>query len=184
MPDTVLPDVSGEDPWPTADAFATLDGRGAVTAWSPGAQRLLEYATGEIRGRPHRALLQSSDEPWHLMTLGTRSITAPPAAGNTVLMKSSRDAPLAYDLFIAEALVDAWLPPGMLNAARHLKSAVLELGGKNSVIVFEDADVDCAVDAAAFSVFIPRRGRRRAYQCRLHRDGVSESWMTRHRCPC
>nr|QIY92954.1 aldehyde dehydrogenase family protein [Streptomyces sp. S1D4-11] len=105
-----------------------------------------------------------------------------------MMKKSSEDAPLAYGLFIGEALVDAWLPPGMLNvvtnAARHLKPADLELGGKNSVIVFEDADVDYAVDAAAFSVFIPRPGRRRAYQCRLHRDGMSESWMTRHRCPC
>jgi acyl-CoA reductase-like NAD-dependent aldehyde dehydrogenase len=39
-------------------------------------------------------------------------------------------------------------------AARHLKPVVLELGGKNSVIVLDDADVDYAVDAAAFSVFL------------------------------
>lgn len=42
-----------------------------------------------------------------------------------MMKKSSEDAPLAYGLFIGEALVDAWLPPGMLNvvtnAARHLK---------------------------------------------------------------
>ncbi|MFH0178767.1 aldehyde dehydrogenase family protein [Streptomyces cacaoi] len=133
--------------------------------------------------------------PWNApMILGTRSVAAPLAVGNTVVMKPSEDAPLACGLFIAEALVDAGLPPGVLNvvtnaredaadvaealiadervravnftgstgigriigthAARHLKPAVLELGGKNSVIVLEDADVDYAVDAAAFSVFM------------------------------
>ncbi|MFF3319873.1 aldehyde dehydrogenase family protein [Streptomyces sp. NPDC003035] len=40
------------------------------------------------------------------------------------------------------------------HAARHLKPAVLELGGKNSVIVLDDADVDYAVEAAAFGVFM------------------------------
>ncbi|MFC9433129.1 aldehyde dehydrogenase family protein [Nocardia sp. NPDC057030] len=37
-------------------------------------------------------------------------------------------------------------------AAQHLKPAVLELGGKNSVVVLADADVDYAVQAAAFSM--------------------------------
>jgi vanillin dehydrogenase len=40
------------------------------------------------------------------------------------------------------------------HAARHLKPAVLELGGKNSIIVLDDADVDYAVDAAVFGVFM------------------------------
>ncbi|MEU6878731.1 aldehyde dehydrogenase family protein [Streptomyces sp. NPDC046712] len=40
------------------------------------------------------------------------------------------------------------------HAARHLKPAVLELGGKNSVIVLDDADVEYAVDAATFGVFM------------------------------
>ncbi|MEV6105332.1 aldehyde dehydrogenase family protein [Streptomyces sp. NPDC051940] len=39
-------------------------------------------------------------------------------------------------------------------AARHLKPALLELGGKNSVIVLADADLDYAVDAAVFGVFL------------------------------
>jgi vanillin dehydrogenase len=39
------------------------------------------------------------------------------------------------------------------TAARHLKPAVLELGGKNAVLVLDDADVDYAVNAVAFSAF-------------------------------
>jgi acyl-CoA reductase-like NAD-dependent aldehyde dehydrogenase len=38
-------------------------------------------------------------------------------------------------------------------AAEHLKPVLLELGGKNPVVVLDDADVDAAVDAAAFSAF-------------------------------
>lgn len=39
-------------------------------------------------------------------------------------------------------------------AAQHLKPAVLELGGKNALVVLEDADLDYAVDAATFGAFM------------------------------
>ncbi|WP_407563960.1 aldehyde dehydrogenase family protein [Streptomyces sp. 184] len=39
------------------------------------------------------------------------------------------------------------------HAARHLKPALLELGGKNAIVVLDDADVDHAVHAAAFGAF-------------------------------
>jgi acyl-CoA reductase-like NAD-dependent aldehyde dehydrogenase len=40
-----------------------------------------------------------------------------------------------------------------LQAAKHLKPVLLELGGKNPVVVLDDADLDAAVEAAAFSAF-------------------------------
>ncbi len=39
------------------------------------------------------------------------------------------------------------------GAAKHLKKVSLELGGKNPVIVFDDADFDAAVDGAATAAF-------------------------------
>jgi acyl-CoA reductase-like NAD-dependent aldehyde dehydrogenase len=39
-------------------------------------------------------------------------------------------------------------------AARHLKPVVLELGGKAPLVVLDDADLDAAVDGAAFGAFM------------------------------
>ena len=39
-------------------------------------------------------------------------------------------------------------------AGRHLKRVVLELGGQNPLIVLADADLDYAVDAAAFGAYL------------------------------
>ena len=40
------------------------------------------------------------------------------------------------------------------NAGRHLKRAVLELGGKDPLIILGDADIDYAVDAATWGAFL------------------------------
>jgi aldehyde dehydrogenase (NAD+) len=40
------------------------------------------------------------------------------------------------------------------KAGRHLKRVALELGGQNPMIVLEDADIDAAVQAAAFGGFL------------------------------
>jgi acyl-CoA reductase-like NAD-dependent aldehyde dehydrogenase len=133
--------------------------------------------------------------PWNApVILGVRAVAAPLAAGNTVVVKPSEDAPIACGLLVADVLREAGLPDGVLNvvtnapadaagiavalisdprvravnftgstgvgriigthAATHLKPALLELGGKNSIIVLDDADVGHAVDAASFGVFM------------------------------
>jgi len=132
--------------------------------------------------------------PWNApVILGTRAIAIPLAAGNTVVLKPSEDAPIACGLLLADVLREAGLPAGVLNvvtnaredaadvartliadprvravnftgstgvgrvigttAAEHLKPAVLELGGKNAVLVLDDADLDHAVDAVTFGAF-------------------------------
>ncbi|WP_020141012.1 aldehyde dehydrogenase family protein [Streptomyces sp. 351MFTsu5.1] len=79
-----------------------------------------------------------------------------------VITNDPADAPQIAEALIAHAAVRVVNFTGSTqvgriigaHAARHLKPALLELGGKNAVIVLDDADVDHAVDAAAFAVFM------------------------------
>jgi aldehyde dehydrogenase (NAD+) len=133
--------------------------------------------------------------PWNAaLILSARSIAAPLALGNTVVLKPSEESPLVGGLLWAEIFEEAGLPPGVLNivthareqaveigdelvshpkvrrinftgstavgriiaeaAGKHLKRVVLELGGSAPLIVLRDADVDYAVNAAAFGAFM------------------------------
>ena len=120
--------------------------------------------------------------PWNFpVSIPARKIAPALITGNTLIFKPSSDAPLS-GLRLAEALVQAGLPKGVLNfitgraadvghvittapavraisftgstaAGEHIHRSVplttrtqMELGGKNPLIVMEDADLDQAVD--------------------------------------
>ncbi|WP_433563231.1 aldehyde dehydrogenase family protein [Nocardia sp. CA-151230] len=84
-----------------------------------------------------------------------------PAGVLNVITNDLDDAPAVARTLIADERVRAVNFTGSTTvgriigtlAAEHLKPAVLELGGKNSVIVLEDADIDYAVRAAVFGAF-------------------------------
>jgi acyl-CoA reductase-like NAD-dependent aldehyde dehydrogenase len=110
-------------------------------------------------------------------------------SGNTVVLKPAEDTP-ACAIAFAQALLDAGLPPGVLNlvtgygeeageplvedervkmisftgsavvgrdvasrAGRHLKKVSLELGGKNPIIILDDADLELALEGALWGAF-------------------------------
>ena len=133
--------------------------------------------------------------PWNAaLILSARSIAAPLALGNTVVLKPSELSPVVGGLIWGEIFSEAGLPAGVLNivthapgdagpigdelvenpavrrinftgstatgrrlaeaAGRHLKRVLLELGGFNPMIILADADLDYAVNAAAFGAFL------------------------------
>jgi aldehyde dehydrogenase (NAD+) len=110
-------------------------------------------------------------------------------AGNTIVFKPATDPPALGQRYV-ELLVEAGLPPGVVNivhggggavgealvrhpdvrvisltgsretgvavlkaAAEGLKHVHLELGGKNAIIVLDDADLDLAVEGIVWSAF-------------------------------
>jgi acyl-CoA reductase-like NAD-dependent aldehyde dehydrogenase len=78
-----------------------------------------------------------------------------------VVTNAPEDAPVIVERLIAHPAVRRVNFTGSthvgriiaMHAARHLKPALLELGGKAPVLVLEDADLDAAVEAIAFGAF-------------------------------
>ncbi|MHA6801053.1 aldehyde dehydrogenase family protein [Bounagaea algeriensis] len=191
-------EVGGTRPWAMFNAALAADvlreAAGGLTA--PRGEVLAGSDPGEWSFAVRQpAGVVAAFAPWNApLILGTRSFAAALAAGNTVVLKASEEAPISAGLFLAEIMHEAGLPAGALNvltnaredgaevggaliadrrvrrvnftgstgvgraigvqAAQHLKPAVLELGGKNSILVLDDADVDYAVDAVAFGSFM------------------------------
>jgi acyl-CoA reductase-like NAD-dependent aldehyde dehydrogenase len=65
------------------------------------------------------------------------------------------------------------------QAARHLKPAVLELGGKNALIVLDDADLDYAVQAVAFAAYVNAGQVCMSADRIIVQSGVAEEFATR-----
>ncbi|TMK10676.1 MAG: aldehyde dehydrogenase family protein [Alphaproteobacteria bacterium] len=88
------------------------------------------------------------------------------ACGNAFILKPSERDP-SVPMRLAELLVEAGLPAGVLNVVNGDKEAVdtlltdarmhkrlsLEMGGKNAMIVLEDADLDLALDGVLWGAF-------------------------------
>lgn len=128
--------------------------------------------------------------PWNgPLWIGSRTIAPALAAGNSVIVKPSSQAPVTM-LKFAELASDCGLPPGVMNvitgrgsvtgdlfaahagldgiyftgstttgrrilerAAGNNVRTVMELGGKSPNIVFEDADMEAALDGAILAIF-------------------------------
>src|SRR5271156_1613007 len=78
-----------------------------------------------------------------------------------VVLNAPHDAPAIVERLIAHPAVRRVIFPGSTAvgqviaqlAAKYLKPALLELGGKAPLLVLDDADLDGAVEAAAFGSF-------------------------------
>jgi acyl-CoA reductase-like NAD-dependent aldehyde dehydrogenase len=67
--------------------------------------------------------------PWNAaLILSARSITAPLALGNTVVMKPSELSPYVGGLLWGEVFAEAGLPPGVLNIVTHGPGAAAPIG--------------------------------------------------------
>jgi 5-carboxymethyl-2-hydroxymuconic-semialdehyde dehydrogenase len=65
-------------------------------------------------------------------------------------------------------------------AAPHLKGLSMELGGKSPVVVFEDADLDAALDSALFGVFSLNGERCTAGSRILVQRGIYDEFVERY----
>ena len=128
--------------------------------------------------------------PWNFpMAIPSWKLLPALVCGNTCIIKPANDTPLST-LNLVQALVDAGVPPGVVNvvtgagsqvgarlvehpgvqaisftgssevgrvvgqtAAGHFKPCSLEMGGKNAMIVLEDANLDLALDGALWGAF-------------------------------
>ncbi|GAA0499438.1 MULTISPECIES: aldehyde dehydrogenase [Pigmentiphaga] len=85
-----------------------------------------------------------------------------PAGTVNVVSNAPDDAPAVVEALIAHPAIRRVNFTGSTrvgriiaqSAARHLKPVLLELGGKAPLLVLDDADLDAAVDAAAFGAFM------------------------------
>ncbi|HEX3661526.1 MAG TPA: aldehyde dehydrogenase family protein [Acidobacteriaceae bacterium] len=128
--------------------------------------------------------------PWNFpMAIPSWKLLPALVCGNTCVIKPAMDTPLST-LNLVQSLVDAGLPPGVVNyvtgsgslvgtrivehpdvaaisftgssevgrivgqtAAGHFKPCSLEMGGKNAMIVLEDANLELALDGALWGSF-------------------------------
>jgi acyl-CoA reductase-like NAD-dependent aldehyde dehydrogenase len=76
--------------------------------------------------------------PWNgALALGFRTVVAPLACGNTVVLKPSEEAPVCAGLLMGEIMTEAGFPPGVLNVITHGAGQVAPIADQ----LFESRDV-------------------------------------------
>lgn len=164
------------------DVFRYFGGEG----WRASGQVLPSNTSGELLYTQREPLgVVGLITPWNFpIAIPAWKLAPALAYGNTVVFKPAEDAPHS-GLLLGQALMEAGLPPGVLNiltgdgpliggamvadpvvsgvsftgsyavgtliygqAIKHLARVQLEMGGKNALVVLEDADLDLAVDLA------------------------------------
>ena len=106
--------------------------------------------TSEICPRTHRLIIDTLNE------------AGLPAGVLNAVSNAPDDAPAIVEALIAQPAVRRVNFTGSTRvgriiaeiAGRHLKPALLELGGKAPLVVLDDADLDAAVAATAFGAFM------------------------------
>src|ERR1700753_4353808 len=106
--------------------------------------------------------------PWNFpMAIPSWKLFPALMCGNTCVIKPAEDTPLST-INLVELLMEAGLPDGVVNivtgfgsdarsvaqtSAGLFKRCSLEMGGKNAMIVLEDANPDLALDGAVWGAF-------------------------------
>src|ERR1700676_3595080 len=126
--------------------------------------------------------------PWNApFMLATWKIAPALAAGCTVVHKPAEWSPLSATLLV-EIMNDAIMAIGfvgdsvtgsliMAQGAPSLKRVHFELGGKNPVVVFDDADLDRALDAVVFMIYSLNGERCTSSSRLLIQQGIAEKFI-------
>lgn len=136
--------VLGMAPW---NAPVILGVRAVATPLACGNTVVLKGS--ELSPRSHRLIIEAFQEAG--LPAGVANfITAAPADAGAVV-----DAMVAHPAVRRVNFTGSTRVGRIIAAicAKHLKPAVLELGGKAPLVVLDDADLDAAVNAAAFGAF-------------------------------
>jgi len=82
----------------------------------------------------------ASFTPWNgANVLGWRAIISPIAAGNTVVVKPSEEAPISAGLVMAQVAEEAGFPPGVINVVTHAPGAA----GPIADVFYDRPEVRC-----------------------------------------
>ncbi|EMS64228.1 Aldehyde dehydrogenase family 2 member C4 [Triticum urartu] len=104
--------------------------------------------------------------PWNFPSLMFFLKISPAlAAGCTVVVKPAEQTPLSALYYAHLAKLVAFTGSGEVgrlimeaSARSNLKTVSLELGGKSPLIIFDDADVDMAVELSRLAIFFNKEG--------------------------